>query len=286
MTIQQINTMPAKEVAHERILAAKEKRNHFFFSHRLRNGEIRDVEVHSTLIEVGEKKVLFSIIHDITERRRAEDSLREAVKEKDFLMKELNHRVKNNLLMVTSLISLKNSESENDLSGIQHQIETIGLIHGKLYKTDNVTAIGSRNYISDLLSSIFSSFTARRVRIEANIDEISIPAKSAMPLGLIVNEIATNAIKHGFNEKEEAVFSVNMKENKENSRYELTLSNTGNPFPEDIDVDNSQTLGLRLITALTEQLGGTIDLKREPRPVFTIRFPIGGADYGTSTDIR
>ena len=126
-----------------------------------------------------------------------------------------------------------------------------------------------------LLNSIFSSFSRWPVRIEADIDEISIPTKTAMSLGLIVNEIATNAIKHGFNEKEEAVFSIKMEKDKENNHYELTLSNTGNPFPEDLDIANSGTLGLRLISALTEQLGGTIDLKRVPRPLFTIRFPIG-----------
>jgi len=196
------------------------------------------------------------------------------LREKEFLMKELNHRVKNNLAMVSSLINLKDSETEADLSDIQHQVGAISLIHEKLYQTGNITEIGFQDYISDLLNSIFSSFSKRLVKIEANIGEISIPTKSAMSLGLIVNEIATNAIKYGFNEKEEAVFSINMKEDRKNNRYELTLSNTGNPFPKDIDVENPQTLGLRLISALTEQLGGTLELKREPNTVFAIRFPI------------
>jgi two-component system, sensor histidine kinase PdtaS len=95
-----------------------------------------------------------------------------------------------------------------------------------------------------------------------------------MSLGLIVNEMATNAIKHGFNGKKDAVFSVTMKADRENNRYELAFSNTGNPFPKDIDVENPQTLGLSLISALIEQLGGTIELKREPNTVFAIRFPM------------
>ena len=97
-----------------------------------------------------------------------------------------------------------------------------------------------------------------------------------MPLGLIINEIATNAIKHGFNEKETAVFSIKMEKDKEKNQYELTLSNTGKPFPEEIDIENTDTLGLRLISALVAQIGGTIDLKRKPHPVFTIRFPMEG----------
>lgn len=225
--------------------------------------------------ELGRITGHFGTQHDITELKRAEEKIQEALAEKDFLMKELNHRVKNNLNMVSSLINLKDSETEADLSGIKHQIAAIGLIHEKLFQTGNVTEIGFQDYISDLLNSIFSSFSRRPVKIESNIDEISIPTKSAMSLGLIVNEIATNAIKHGFDETEEAVFSVNMKEDRGNNRYELILSNTGNPFPEDVDVINPQTLGLRLISTLTEQLGGTIALQRKPYPLFTIRFPIG-----------
>ena len=405
MTIQQINTLPGEEVAYELSRAAEEKRNHFFFSHCLSNGEIRDVEVHSTLIEVEGKKTLFSIIHDVTQRKRAEDALQESVsrfdelignipvgvyivwirtdgsmsfeyvsdrwcaihgvrredvtadaatvndqihpdereaffarnleaardrkpfiwegrfvvgdgnlrwlriesnptvvengetrwfgvtqditerrqtedklqhalQEKDFLMRELNHRIKNNLSMVSSLINLKASDTDTDLSDIQHQIDSIGLIHEKLHQSESVTELPARGYIGDLLSSIFSSFSARHVKIETDIDDISIPTKSAMSLGLIINEIATNAIKYGFTDPEQALFYVEMKEDRENSCYEVTLSNTGSAFPEEIDIDSAQTLGLRLISALTAQLEGTIDLQRTPRPVFTVRFPV------------
>ena len=170
-------------------------------------------------------------IMDITERKRAEENLREALKEKDFLMKELNHRVKNSLLMVSSLINIKDTETAADLSDIKHQIGAISLIHEKLYQTENVTEIGCRDYISDLLNSIFSSFSRRPVRIEANIGEISIPTKSAMSLGLIVNEIATNAIKHGFNEKEEAVFSIKMERRQREKPVRAHPFEYRQPFP-------------------------------------------------------
>ena len=204
--------------------------------------------------------------YEITEELRL-------LREKDFLMQEINHRVKNNLNMVSSLISLKDSETEIDLSDIQHQIEAISLIHEKLYKTENVTEINCRDYIDDLLNSIFTSFTPQHVRVEKDIEDIFVSTKTAISIGLIVNEIATNAIKHGFTDKEEAVFSVNMKENRENGQYELTLSNTGKPFAEDIDIESTDTIGLRLINALVAQIEGTIEMQKKPNPIFTIRFP-------------
>ena len=217
----------------------------------------------------------FGTQHEITERRQAEEKLKEALKEKDFLMQELNHRLKNNLLMVSSLVSLKDSETEIDLSDLKHQIEAISLIHEKLYQTESVAEIGCREYFDDLLKSIFSSFTTQQVRIEEDTDDIYVSTKTAVCLGIIINEIATNAIKHGFSDIEEAVFSIKMKTGMEKKCCKLTLSNTGNPFPDEVDVDNTNTLGLRLINTLVAQIGGTVELQKRPKPVFTIWFPAG-----------
>ncbi len=195
-------------------------------------------------------------------------------KEKDLLMREVNHRVKNSLNMVSSLVKLKESQSDSDLSNVKNQIDTISLLHEKLYQTESVTEICLKSYIGTLLSSIVS-FSARRVRIEQDIDEICLPPQQAMTLGLIINEIATNAIKHGFNDTQEPILSVKIHEDRKNSRYRITISNTGKPFPEEIGLDNPQTLGLKLISSLTTQLSGTIELQRTPHPLFTITFPAG-----------
>jgi len=214
------------------------------------------------------------IARDITDRKKAEEELEQVLKDKDFLMKELNHRVKNNLNMVSSLISLKQPETENDLSDIQHQINSISLIHEQLYQSESITEISCQDYFEALLDSLFSSFTRGRVRIEKRIEDLYLTTKTAMTLGLIINEIATNAIKYGFTDNEEAVFLIKMEKDIKNSRYELNLSNTGNPFPEDVDIERSNTFGLRLINALVNQLDGTVELQRKPNPIFTIQFPI------------
>ena len=201
-----------------------------------------------------------------------------ALEEKDFLMQELNHRVKNNLNMVSSLISLKDSETEYDLSDIKHQIDAIALVHEKIHQSNDIERVKVHEYIQELLETVFSSFTLQQVNIVNNIDDISMPTRNAIILGLVINEIATNAIKYGFNydsnrDKKEC-FTVSLTEDKQNRQYTLTLSNTGPPFPEEISLKNPGTLGLQLISSLVDQLNGTILLQRKPYPIFTIEFPM------------
>ncbi|MCF7929058.1 MAG: sensor histidine kinase [Spirochaetales bacterium] len=211
--------------------------------------------------------------HTLEERvRKRTEELEQSVKEKDFLMGELNHRVKNNLMMINALIRLKNDtlSDEIDLSDISQQIETISIVHEKLYKTAAITCINFRDYVEDILSSVFS-FAGREVQIEKTIDVKEMSTKTTIPLGLIINEVATNAMKYGFKPDEQAVFSIRLR--KENEYYVLVLSNNGNQFPEDVDFESSETLGLRLIKTLAGQLDGTVELQKKPTPVFTIRFP-------------
>ena len=238
-------------------------------------GEMKTKTLYGTVLDISMslyisdvKDIMVVAINDITPYKGA-------LKEKDFLMREINHRVKNSLNMVSSLISLKESEIEADLSNIRYQIEAIGLIHEKLYQTEHITEVCCEEYFDDLLNSIFSSFTARDVRIKKEVEDICVSTKVAMTLGLIINEIATNAVKYGFSDEEEAVFTIEMKKKKENNQHELTLSNSGNPFPEDINIESTGTLGLRLINALVAQIEGTIDLQKKPNPMFTISFPVG-----------
>ncbi len=221
------------------------------------------------------KKIKGTVL-DITGRKKTEESLKKLVEEKNLLMKELNHRVKNNLSMVTSLIHLKSSKTctNKDLSDIQHQIEVIRLVHEKLYQTEDITEINLKDYLSDLLYSIFSSFADKPIDLENRIENIKIKTKQAIPLGMIINEIATNSIKHGFKNNHDAKFSIEMKIDRQNRIYNLMISNNGEPFPDNIDFDKIETLGLRLIFILASQLDGDINILKKPHPKFTIKFPI------------
>jgi len=216
----------------------------------------------------NEKDIKVVAINDITPYKKA-------IEEKEFLMKELNHRVKNNLAMVSSLINLKESETESDFSDLKSRIDVIKLVHEKLYQHNDIEHIEVKEYFQELLEAMFYSTSRWTVKIINNVEDISIPTKTAIPLGLVVNEIATNAVKYGFTDYKEARFSIDMRKDTGRKYYTLTLSNTGNPFPEEIGLENPETMGLQLISTLVAQLNGTVKLKKKPIPVFTIRFPIG-----------
>lgn len=226
--------------------------------------------------ETGTVVNLVEFGQDITEKKRGEEQLRKSLEEKNYLMKELNHRVKNNLIMINSLINLKaaSSKEETDLSDLTHQIDAVRIVHEKLYQSEDVTHINIREYIQDILETVFSSFAGGAVRVDNSIPSTIIKTRTAVPLGLIINEMATNAIKHGFIPGKDARFTVTMEQ--DGDKWDLAVSNNGNPFPDTVGFDNPTTLGLRLISALVEQLEGEIDLVRRPTPVFTISFPGGG----------
>lgn len=242
------------------------------YRHIRPDGSLIWVEGYASAIYYNGKPALLVVHSDITKRKQDARILTTAVKEKDFLMRELNHRVKNNLAMINSLVSLKSATLEPvvDLSDISSQISAINIVHEQLFQTEAVSHINLRDYVQKLILTVFS-FSQQPVDIVNTIDEISIETKQAVPIGLIINELATNAIKYGFT-AEEAGFSVGLERQSAGKQLVLTVSNTGNPFPEEIDLDNPGTLGLRLITTLVEQLEGSIELRREPYPVFTFRF--------------
>jgi len=223
------------------------------------------------------------IMQDITPQRLYEEELLEAQR-KELLMQELNHRTKNNLIMVSSLVRLKNSASEEpvDLSDLEHQINAIRLVHEKLCYTESTSHIDIGEYLHDLLATIFT-ISNSEVTVVNWVEETILETRRALPIGLIVNEIATNAIKYGFQQNYEKVFSISMKKDEEKNTFTLTISHTGIPFPEEIDLERPKTLGLKLISILVKEIDGVCELTRSPSPAFEIRFPIKGARVASKT---
>jgi PAS domain S-box-containing protein len=230
----------------------------------------------------GKLENCYGVLRDITDRMKTREDLKRALKEKEHLVEEINHRVKNNLTLINSLIYFKSIENSGvcDLSDLQQQISAIGRVYNKLFQKNGIADIKFKSYVKELLESVFFSMANYPVVIENNVPDISLTARITVPLGLIINEIAINAIKHGFLPGEKAVFTITLKTDTNADQYILILSNNGRAFPGTIDIQKAETLGLRLISDLLEQLKGTMELRGSPYPVFTFRFPRSIVDSG------
>lgn len=243
------------------------------------SGEVRWIDSRGSLVYDAEREraTLVGSFLDITDRKNVEQELQSALQERDLLMSELNHRVKNNLSLVASLISLKQDALGEtvDLSDIARQIGAIRSIHEELQMSPHVDRIEFAPYLRDLVTRAMPSASGTGVHIDIDVGERTLPSRTATTLGLIVNELASNAVEHGFTPGAENRFSLSFDTDDDARECVLVVSNSGTAFPEEVDLREPPTLGLQLVRALTEQLHGSIRLERSPHPVFTIRFPLG-----------
>jgi two-component sensor histidine kinase len=212
--------------------------------------------------------------------KKAEDQVRkdkEALKEKDLLLKEIHHRVKNNLAMVSSLLNIqssyiKNKKARTALAESRTCINSIAVLHEKLYRSSDMVNIDFHDYIQDLTTSLIMSYSIPQDRIEIIIDihDIYLCADAAIPLGLIITELVTNSLKYGGQNDEKLFITIRMK--REDNHFHLTFGDNGPGIDENLDWRNTETLGIRLVILLTEQLAGTIHLDRKNGTTFHITF--------------
>lgn len=209
-------------------------------------------------------------------REQTERELRSALDEKEQLLRELNHRVKNSLLMVSSLMSLKErtSRAPQDLTEVKTFVNTIQLIHDKLYQADDMEHVAFAPYLRELLADIVSLFPGPEVQLDIDVPDVALPTSPAVNLGLILNELTTNALKYGFEEVSVPRITVALVWEDDHREYVLTFSNNGPPLPERFNLRALPTggLGTQLIRSFVEKMDGSIEVQRAPHPQFTIRF--------------
>lgn len=217
------------------------------------------------------------IVRDITERKDIEDKVKRSLKEKDVLLREIHHRVKNNLQIVSSLLSLQSRHlSDHDTVEIfnesQCRIKSMALIHEKLYQTGDLTRINLADYTNELVNDLYHSYSVNTYLVKYNIksQNILLDINTAIPCGLIINELVTNSIKHAFPGKMEGEINIGI--TCEGEYFVMKVEDNGVGLPPDLDIDNVKTLGLQLVTSLTKQLDGTIELERKEGTCFKIRF--------------
>jgi len=246
------------------------------FNHK--NGRRVFAEVSTRVIKKkGEVEALLGIVRDVTERKKAEEKIKLSLKEKEVLLREIHHRVKNNLQIVSSLLSLQSQYIKDKLCAdmlkeSQNRIRSMALIHEKLYQSEDLASINADEYIGTLVHGLLRSYATRTDQITLTIDveDISLKVDTAIPCGLIINELVSNSLKHAFPHRKGEI-KVMLHSLKRD--IELLVTDNGIGLPEDIDFRTTETLGLRLVTILAEdQLNGEIELDRTDGTAFHIRF--------------
>jgi PAS domain S-box-containing protein len=238
----------------------------------------RDDNLKNILITVsmipGTRKSLMSLMN-ITKLKDTENELKSSLKEKDLLLKEVHHRVKNNMQIISSLLSLQSSYIEDEtvrtlFQESQNRIRSMAMVHEKLYKSENMSKIDFKQYMSDLVDSLSYNHRINPDNVNKNMEPVLFDVETAIPCGLIVNELVTNTFKHAFPDGNVGEITVELF--KEGDTVFLKVSDSGIGFPEDIDFKNTKSLGLKLVNSLVMQLDGEIQLDTTNGTTFTVSF--------------
>jgi PAS domain S-box-containing protein len=209
--------------------------------------------------------------------KRAEEKIEESLKEKEMLLKEIHHRVKNNLAVISSLLSLQSEyiKDKEDLELFresQTRAKSMALIHERLYQSDDLKRIDFSDYIKTLASDLFRTYAVdpERIKLKMNLETVLIDINSAIPLGLILNELVSNSMKYAFPGEENGQINIKLKSDED--QYLLTVCDDGVGLPEGLDFEKTESLGLQLVNSLTNQIDGIIELDETNGTKFTIKF--------------
>lgn len=246
-----------------------------------KDGSEFPVEIGINPVDTGEGPMILSVIIDLSERKQNEKRIRDALREKELLLEEVHHRVKNNLQVVHSLLDLQALKiNDPDLVSMlrdsQNRIRSMSMIHQTLYQSHNFARVDFHRFLGELLPSLMDSYgmVVGHVGIDIEANNVELPINEAIPCGLIVNELVSNALKHGFPKSSRGTIRVRLA-HEADGQVTLSISDDGAGIPEDLDLERAGSLGLQLVQLLTRQLRGTLDIRRADPTRFTLRFPLG-----------
>lgn len=241
--------------------------------------DLRNVLATPVTIDWGGRRVVMVSYHDITSRVQAEKQLADSLAEKELLLHEVHHRVKNNLNIITSLLNLQSRAITNEAEALRackdtrDRILSMSMVHDQLYRSGDFTQINMNPYIHSLISNLKNVHASGRpIRIQVDCPNTALDVKSAIPTGLILNELICNAFVHAFSDQAAGNLTVSLHQDAEGN-YDLAVADDGIGFPEDLDIQRVETLGLRLVALLTEQLRGEHLVERADGTTIRIHFP-------------
>jgi len=211
-------------------------------------------------------------------RKRAEAQIKAQLQEKDVLLKEVHHRVKNNMQVISSLLNLQSRQIKDPnvlemFKESQRRIRSMALIHERLYQSSDLSRIEFSQYLRNLATHLFHSYKAdsSRIRLKIDAEEVFLNINTAIPSGLIINELVSNALKHGFPEGRSGELDIDL-HRVGGDGYVLQVKDDGVGFPEGLDFRKTGTLGMQIISTLVEQIEGRLELSRENGTAFRVEF--------------
>lgn len=227
--------------------------------HRRKDGSVFDVEVSSTFLDI-ESGQLICFCRDITSRRQAEDRIKALLASKELLLKEVHHRIKNNLATVSNLLDLQSQSSSPEVRGMFNvainRVNSMAVLYDKLLSSEHYESISCKSFLSGILDSMMSFFPdAANIRIETQLHDFNLAPKKLFPLGIIVNEIVTNIMKHAFIGRDSGHIHISLA--KTDDVAMLVIQDDGVGLPDGFDPREATGFGLMLVGMLAEQLGGT-----------------------------
>jgi two-component sensor histidine kinase len=219
------------------------------------------------------------VIRNKTEEVENENKLIESVKEKEILLKEVHHRVKNNLQIINSILNLQSSYLTDPkileiITESQNRIRSMSYIHESLYQTKNFSSINFKDYIDNLITNLVYSYrVGSNVIINKDIQDIDLPLDYSIPCGLILNELVTNALKYAYPNNKKGMVNISILKNNENL-IEMYIADNGIGLPKDFSIESTETLGLSLVHTLVDQIDGKLSVKNEVGTKFLIIFEV------------
>jgi hypothetical protein len=238
-----------------------------------KNGSILNIMASATM----NGETISGMTMDLTDQKKAQNQIKRSLEVKDMLLKEIHHRVKNNLMVISSLLNLqsryiKDEASKSIFKDSQNRARSMALIHELLYQSSDLKRINFGIYINKLTNELFNVYITDPNKIKLNMDigDIMLDINTAIPLGLIVNELVSNSMKHAFpNNKQGKIY---IKFNLDNGDYSMIISDNGVGFPMDYNIQDGDSLGLKIVNSLTEQIEGEIKIEISNGTKFIIKF--------------
>jgi len=224
----------------------------------------------------GKPEYLLGISEDITERKAAEEKVKILLEEKELLLKEVHHRIKNNMLTIISLLflqkeSLSDSAAITALDDASSRIQSMLILYDKLYRSTDFKELSIPTYLPSLVDEIINNFpNSKRIKIEKNIEDFILPSSILFPIGIMVNEILTNAMKYAFVDRASGILSITA--TKKEDTILFSIQDNGIGIPDSINFVNSSGFGLQLIQMLAKQIRGKVDIKQNHGTKFTLEF--------------